>query len=94
MTVAEAKELVAAPLKFGSEMQIAARNLLREVDDCRQAIIACDADHLTVGARRSQKSRREIRYCECVSKWAPECEDERGGDWSVVEAAIVAALGI
>lgn len=91
MTVAEARKLLTPPLLFGNPTQIAARDLLREVDDCKQALLACDADHFKQG-RRSEKWRREVRYCECVYRWAPECEETRGGDWSIIDAAIAAAF--
>jgi len=97
MTPAEAKLLLTPPLIFGNPTQIAARNLLREVDDCKEAILACDADHLLPPDKnfkgpRNKKWLDSIRFCECVMKWAPESEEERGGDWSVVYAAIQATL--
>jgi len=91
MTITEARKLLAAPLTFGSETQIAARNLLREVDDCKEAILDCEYDHFADGVR-GKTWRRAVRLCDCVDKWAPECEEERGGDWSIVDAAIAEAL--
>lgn len=90
MTVTEARKLLETPLVFGSPSQITARNILREVDDCLQAMLKCDADHFEA-KRRSEKWRREIRFCECVDQWAPESAEDRGGDWSIVDAAIAAA---
>lgn len=91
MTVTEARKLLTTPLVFGSETQIRARDLLREVDDCKEALLACDAEHFEPG-RRSEKWRRGIRYCECVLRWASECDESRGGDWGIIDAAIQAAL--
>ncbi|SRR5258706_15819989 len=97
MTVTEARKLLTTPLVFGSETQIKARDLLREVEDCKEAILACDEDHLLPpykGFRspRNKKWLDSIRFCECVMKWAPECGESRGGDWGIVDAAIQAAL--
>jgi hypothetical protein len=88
MTVTEARKLLNTPLVFGNPSQILARDILREVDDCKNAMLACDFDHFRT-ALNSEKSRRAIRFCECVEPWQPdECSD----DWSIVDAAIVAAI--
>ena len=91
MTVDEARKLLKVPLVFGNPTQIAARDLLREVDDCKEALLDCEYDHFAEEVR-GKKWRRAVRLCECVMKWAPESEEERGGDWSIIDAAIAEAL--
>jgi hypothetical protein len=87
MTVVEVRKELKRKLVFGDAQQIKARDILREVQDCKEAIMACDREHEDA-VKYEGVSTRTIKTCECVDKWAPEVTTERGGDWDIVNAAI------
>jgi hypothetical protein len=67
MTLTEARKILKPPLIFGNDAQIKAARFIEQVEECKEAILACDYvdEHLACNLSA-------LLDCDCIEKWYDE----------------------
>jgi len=79
MNIAEARKVLAQPLRFGDESQITARKFLEKVELAKDAIECCDCDHwesTRYNKRSLGEAARWMANCECVESFPKDVREQ------------------